>query len=258
MDLKLSGKIVLVTASAHGLGKAIATGFLEEGAKVIITDINQERIDNAFAELSRRFGRDTLFSFTGDLTKEGVINECVAKTEERFGAIDILVANLGSGRGSIEWKIPEDDWHAMMDINFNGARMITNAVVPRMIENGSGSIVYISSIAGVEVIGAPIHYSVAKAALIAFVKNLSKKLAGNAIRANVVCPGNIYFEEGTWDFKLKENREKVLEMLEKTVPVNRFAVPEEIANLVLFLASEKASFITGSTLVADGGQTGGI
>jgi 3-oxoacyl-[acyl-carrier protein] reductase len=127
-----------------------------------------------------------------------------------------------------------------------------------MIEQNYGSIVYISSIAGVEVIGAPIHYSVAKASLMAFAKNLSKKLARNNIRTNVICPGNIYFEEGTWDFKLRKNREEVLEMIDKTVPMNRFATPEEIANLALFLASERASFITGSTIIADGGQTVGI
>ena len=258
MDLNLRNKTVLITASAHGLGKAIARGFLEEGARVAITDINQERAGNTFYEFFSEFEPDNIFSFTGDLTKEDLINECVARIMDKFGKIDNLVANLGSGKGSPEWNIPDNDWQAMMDINFNGARRITNAVVPGMIENNRGSIVYISSIAGVEVIGAPIHYSVAKAALIAYVKNLSKKLASNNIRTNVVCPGNIYFDEGTWDFKMREDKQKVLEMLDRTVPMKRFASPEEIAYLVLFLASERASFITGSSFVADGGQTVGI
>jgi 3-oxoacyl-[acyl-carrier protein] reductase len=258
MDLNLKNKVVLVTGSARGLGRAIAEGFLAEGASVVITDIDKERINHAVSLLGSGFGAERVLSFHGDFTKDDVIDECILKTIERFRRIDVLIANLGSGKGSLDWKISESDWNAMTDINFNGARKITNAVVPYMIENNYGSIVYISSIAGVEVIGAPIHYSVAKASLIALAKNLSKKLARNNIRANVVCPGNIYFEEGTWDFKLRENREKVLEMIEKTVPMNRFAAPEEVASIVLFLASEKASFITGSSIIADGGQTVGI
>ena len=124
-----------------------------------------------------------------------------------------------------------------------------------MMEKKSGSIVFISSIAGMEVIGAPIHYSVAKAALISFSKNLSKKVANNNIRVNTICPGNIYFENGTWDYKLKENKGKVIAMLEHSVPLNRFASPEEIADLVMFISSNKMSFMTGSCLVIDGGQT---
>jgi 3-oxoacyl-[acyl-carrier protein] reductase len=142
-----------------------------------------------------------------------------------------------------------------MDLNFHGSRRITNAVLPSMLTRKSGSIVYISSIAGKEAIGAPIHYGVAKAALIAYVKSLARTLGSSNIRANVVCPGNIYFEGGTWDLKLKENENAVTQMLKDRVPLNRFARPEEIANLVVFLASERASFITGSCVVADGGQT---
>lgn len=130
-----------------------------------------------------------------------------------------------------------------------------NEVLPTMIVNKSGSIVFISSIAGIEVIGAPIHYSVAKAAIIAFSKNLATKVAKYNIRVNTICPGNIYFENGTWDYKLKENKNKVLAMLKNSVPLNRFASPEEIADLVLFISSNKMSFMTGACLVIDGGQT---
>ena len=124
-----------------------------------------------------------------------------------------------------------------------------------MIENGGGSILYISSIAGLEVIGAPVQYSVAKAALIAYMKNLSRLLGKQKIRVNAVCPGNIYFKDGTWDIRMQENKQGVLDMLDKNVPLNRFASTEEIADLVTFLSSERASFITGSCIVSDGGQT---
>ena len=255
MDLNLRGKSVIVTASAHGLGKSIARGFLEEGAKVLISDIDEKRADATLKEFAGAYGADRVGLFMGDLTGKEAAGEFVRQGIARFGGIDVLVANLGTGRGSIDWRIEEEDWARMMDMNFNGARRITNEVVPHMIEKGRGAIVYISSIAGVETIGAPIHYSVAKASLIALSKNLSRKLARSGIRVNTVCPGNIYFEEGTWDFKLRENRAGVLDMLDKSVPMNRLAAPEEIADVVLFLASERASFVTGSCIIADGGQT---
>ncbi len=246
---------MLVTASGRGLGKSIASVFLREGASVAITDIDEARAQAAYDELTRESDKGRVFVFTGDLTKNDVIRKCVDAVVARFRRIDVLVANMGSGKGSIDWNIPEDDWTAMMEINFNGARRMTVEVVPHMVRSNSGAIIYISSIAGREVIGAPLHYSVAKAGIIAYAKNMAHKLARQNIRVNAVCPGNIFFEDGTWDYKLREDKEKVLRMLDDRVPLNRLARPEEIAHVVVFLASEKASFITGSCIVADGGQT---
>lgn len=258
MNLGLKNKIVLITGSAQGLGKGICRKFLEEGAKIVVTDILKDRIEKTVNEFLKEYNIENIESFTGDLTKDKVITNCVKKVIDKYGRIDILIANLGTGKGSTDWLVPEKEWKNMFDMNFDGARKITNAVVPIMIKNNYGSIVYISSIAGVEVIGAPIHYSVAKAALIAFSKNLSRKVARNNIRVNTICPGNIFFKDGTWDVKMKENEEEVLQMLDKAVPQNRFASTEDIANIVIFISSEKASFITGSCFIADGGQTIGI
>ena len=258
MNLKLLGKIVLITASARGLGKGIAKGFLEEGAKVVITDIDNKSIEETVKEFSQLYGQENIYSFCGVLTKKNTINTCLSEIIERFGRIDILVANLGTGKGTQDWNIEEEEWTRMMDMNFNAARKTVNEVVQYMPKNGGSSIVFISSIAGLEVIGAPIHYSVAKAALIAYSKNISKKLAANNIRVNSICPGNIYFKEGTWDYKMQENEERVKEMLNNSVPLKRFTTPDEIANIVLFLSSDKAAFVTGSCIVADGGQTIGI
>jgi 3-oxoacyl-[acyl-carrier protein] reductase len=255
MELNLQDKVVLISGSAHGLGKIIARSFLSEGACVVITDIDNSRIVKTSLEFSKDFDKLRFEVFTGDLTKSDDIKKCVDSVLSRFNKIDICVANLGSGRGTQGWDIPEEEWERMLSLNFNGARKLTNLVVPRMIENKGGSIIYISSIAGVEVIGAPVQYSVAKASLIAYAKNLSRNLGQFGIRLNTICPGNIYFEDSTWDFKMKENKNAVLEMLEKNVPLKRFASPEEIADLVLFLSSERASFITGSCIVSDGGQT---
>jgi 3-oxoacyl-[acyl-carrier protein] reductase len=258
MNLNLKGKIVLISASATGLGKGIAEGFLKEEAIVVITDINNDHINSTLSEFSAKYNSDNIHSFHGDLSDESTIAECIDTIIAKLGKIDILIANLGSGRGVQDWKIEESEWDRMMDLNFNAARRLINHTVDHMPEDSGSSIVFISSIAGKEVIGAPMHYSVAKSALIAYSTNLSKKLAQRNIRVNSICPGNIFFKEGTWDIKLKENRDGVLDMLDKTVPLSRFATPEEIGNIVVFLTSEKASFITGSCIVADGGQTVGL
>ena len=255
MDLNLKDKVVLISGSAHGLGKAISESFLREGASVVISDIDQSRLDKTIEEFSAGHSNLRIGSFCGDLTSSGDIQNCISYTKSRFGKIDICVANLGSGRGLSGWNIPDDEWHRMMSLNFDGARVLTNSILPSMIKSGGGAIVFISSIAGLETIGAPVQYSVAKAALIAYSKNISRLVGNNNIRVNTVCPGNIYFEDGTWDFKMRENRQAVLEMIEKSVPLNRFASPEEISDLVLFLSSERSAFITGSCIIADGGQT---
>jgi 3-oxoacyl-[acyl-carrier protein] reductase len=255
MNLDLKNKVVIVTGSAQGLGKGIIEEFLKEDAKVVITDVNNERIENTITLFQTKYEKEKIFSFCGDLTQTHDIQSCVKQTLHRFGRIDILIANLGSGRGAVHWDVSDEEWNKMLDINFTGARRITKEILPQMIEQQGGSILFISSIAGIEVIGAPIHYSVAKAAVVAYSKNLARKVAKENIRVNTICPGNIYFENGTWDIKMRENKENVLNMLDKTVPQNRFATPEDIANLVVFISSAKASFITGSCLVADGGQT---
>jgi 3-oxoacyl-[acyl-carrier protein] reductase len=258
MDLLLKDKVVLVTGSTRGIGRAIAKAFLEEGSRVVITGLDAGRTEEVGTGFFSEFGDGRVLPFVGDLTTQTEITKCVDTIKAKFSRIDILVANIGSGKGTTDWNVPEDEWSRMIDMNFSGARKVTNAVVPIMQRNRSGAIVFVSSIAGREHTGAPIHYSVAKAALITFSKHLSKKLASDNIRVNTVCPGNVYFEGGTWDSKLKENRVKVLDMLEKLVPMKRLGTPEEIAHLVAYLSSEKASFITGSCVVIDGGQSASI
>jgi len=255
MDLKLTGKVVLITGSSRGLGKAIAETFLTEGARIVVSGRSRDDVERTANEFSKRFDPHQLVAFTGDLTLSDQTLKCVEGVLNAFGRIDILVANIGSGKGSVEWNVSDEEWSNSMALNLDGARRITNAVVPNMLENSSGSVVYIASIAGREIIGAPVEYSVAKAALIALSKNIARRLARNNIRVNAVCPGNILFEGGSWDNKLKQDREKVLAMLESSVPMKRFATPAEIADLVAFIASDRASFLTGSCIVVDGGQT---
>ena len=126
-----------------------------------------------------------------------------------------------------------------------------------MLEKSQGVLLFVSSIAGMEAFGAPTDYSVAKTAVIALSKNMARKLAPN-VRVNVIVPGNVYFEGGSWDEKIQQNKKHVDSIIKSTVPMNRFATPQEIASSAVFLCSDRASFVTGVTLVVDGGQTVGV
>jgi 3-oxoacyl-[acyl-carrier protein] reductase len=127
-----------------------------------------------------------------------------------------------------------------------------------MLEKSKGCLLFISSITGMEAFGAPTDYSTAKSAIIALAKNMARKLASDGIRVNVIAPGNVYFKGGSWDEKIQQDKKRVDKILKLTVPMNRFAIPQEIANSAVFLCSDRAGFITGTTLVVDGGQTVGV
>jgi len=148
MDLLLKDKVVLVTGSTRGIGKAIARTFLEEGSRVVITGLSGETTKRVESEFSKEFGDDRVLSYADDLTTENGIRNCVSAALSKFHRIDVLVANIGSGKGTTDWDVTNEEWSRMMDINFNGARKMTSAVVPTMQKNKRGAIIFISSIAG--------------------------------------------------------------------------------------------------------------
>ena len=255
MELGLKDKIALITGSSRGIGKAIALSFLAEGAKVIITGRDGASLNNTYRELSNQFSEASIYSFWGDMTQIDDIANCLDSAVKRFGKIDILVANVGTGKSKPGLEADRDEWERILNLNLLGSIDMVRAVVPIMRENGSGSIVFVSSIAGCEVLGAPVTYSVAKTGVISVSKNLSYLLAKDNIRVNTVAPGNIKFEGGRWEEIIKEKPNIVEDYIKKSVPMQRFGKPEEIADAVVFLASEKASFITGACLIVDGGET---
>ena len=251
----LKGRVVLVTGSTSGLGKGLIEKLLERGVRTTVTGRKKEMVGEVVRELAARFGSDRILGHVGDLTEPPAIASLVTKTLEVFGGIDGVVANLGSGRGRSGWAVGEEEWGRMMTINFDAARRLVEATIPHLRTETGASIVLISSIASLWVGGAPLTYTVSKAALNAYAKGLSIECAKMGVRVNVVSPGNVLTEGGTWDEKKQEDAEGVSRMLEQEVPMKRFAEPAEIAEVVAFLLSEKSSFMTGAQIVVDGGQT---
>jgi 3-oxoacyl-[acyl-carrier protein] reductase len=250
----LRDRIGLVCGSSRGIGKAIALRLLEEGAVVMVTGRDNTALTHTHQELSHAFG-DNVKAFQGDLSNPDTIRTLLATIKDEYGRLDIMVANIGSGRSAMGWDVNDRAWEEAMNVNFHTAVRLSRETIRMMEVRQSGSIVFISSIAGVESIQAPVPYTVAKAALLMYMKSTARIAAGMGIRMNAVSPGNVLFEGGTWDKKLSEDRVAVERYIETEVPLRSFASPHDIAEAVTFLVSDKGAFITGTNLIVDGGQT---
>ena len=248
MKLDINGKTALVTGSSKGIGKSIAQNLSVEGCNVMLNGRNLYSLQRAMKSMNSKTDY-----FVGDVTKPDECKLLVEHTIEQFGKLDILVCNVGSGRTAQQGKETLNDWIEMLKLNlFSTINTIKAAEI--YLKKSCGTIVCISSIAGIENTGAPVTYSAAKSALNTFVHNESKRLGKSKIRINAVAPGNIIFPGSVWEAKMSENPTKTKKMLSQDVALSRFGKPEEVANLVTFLASSKSSYITGSVFVIDGGQ----
>lgn len=256
MQLGLESKTAVVSGSTRGIGRAIAEAFLNEGARVVVCGRRQKGLD-LFLKEHAAHAKD-IFTFCGDLTKEADIKKMLKAAVKAFGSVDCLVPCLGKGAVRFGHELERKDWEETFDINLWGAVKLVHAALPLMKKQGGGSIVFVAALAGMEAVAAPITYCTAKAALIAYAKNLSRELAPFSIRVNCVAPGNIFFPGGRWEEKLRENREKFTRYVADEVPMKRFGTPEEIADAAVFLSSERASFITGECIAVDGGQRRGF
>ena len=258
MDLNLKDKVVFISGSSHGIGKSIAECFLIEKARVTVTGRNQKRLSTTLMDFTERFGTDSVISFCGDLSKSDNIRKSLNATIDKWKRLDVVIANIGSGKSlpGLEADIPE--WRRIFDINLYSAIELVRKATPFLKKNNGGCILFISSIAGLECLTAPFNYSAAKAAINTFSKNLSRSLAEFSIRVNTIAPGNVKFPGGRWEEIIKSNPKGVEDYINSEVPLKRFAMPEEIAHAAAFLCSDKASFITGAVLVIDGGQSKGF
>ncbi|SNR79812.1 3-oxoacyl-[acyl-carrier-protein] reductase [Desulfurobacterium atlanticum] len=238
--IDISGKVALVTGGTRGIGKAIAVALKEAGATVYITGTNEEKTK----AVAREIGVNGLKMNVCDREE---VKEKVALIVEKEGKIDILVNNAGITRDTLFMRMKDEDWDSVIDTNLNGVYNVTRQVIPVMMKKRSGCVVNISSVVGFTGNPGQVNYSATKSALIGFTKSLAKEVASRGIRVNTVAPGYI-----TTDMTEKIP-EKVKEALVKSIPMRREGEPSEIADTVLFLVSDMASYITGTTIHVNGG-----
>ncbi len=252
MDLNLKGHSVLVAGASRGIGYAIAAGFLAEKASpVVITGRTAGPLEEARDSLGKQYG-DDVRAFCGDMTQPSEIARCLDTFED---GPDIVIVNYGDTDSPATLDVDDETWDRLIEANLGGPFRMARAAAGIMGRRGKGSIIFIGSIAGLEAIGAPIGYTAGKSGLPAIAKSMARELGPRGVRVNLICPGNILFDGGRWSAKRTENPERIDAIISESVPLQRFGTPEEIADLVAFLASDRAHFITGATIVVDGGQT---
>lgn len=259
MDLMLEGRVVFVAGASRGIGYGIAAGFLQEGARVAITGRSREALDQAETRLRAQFPDAALFACAGDMTATDDLRRALDATEAALGPIDIAVANVGGGEQAIGYRFDDAAWDAVIQENLTGSVRLLRDMAQRLRARdpetrGDANLVAISSIAGVDAMGSLLAYGASKAALNHFVRNLAKELGKHRIRANVVAPGNILFEGGSWERNVRERPEIWKPWVEREVALRRFGTVQEIADAVLFVASPRGGFVTGECFVVDGGQ----
>lgn len=257
MDLELKNRVAIVGASSRGLGKAVAMGLAKEGVKVVLCARGEERLTKTAEEITSLTGNRVL-SVPTDVTKHSEVKSLVRKGLEEFGRIDILVCNAGGPPTSLFSELSVEDWRRGIDLNLMSTIYLIGEVVPHMKKRKWGRIINMTSVAVKQPIDGLILSNVARTAVVALSKTLSNELARDNILVNTVCPGYTLtkrVEELAKTRSMKESisTEEVFSGWEKLIPMGRLGKPEEFANLVVFLASERASYITGVTIQVDGG-----
>ena len=249
--MRLEGKIALISGGGSGIGAATARRFAREGASVVVTGRRPEPI----GEIAAAIGG---LAVPGDAADPDHAREAVGAALDTFGALDIVVANHGTGWGGTPGSITDEAWRSTLDANLTGTLNLVRAAIAPMTERGGGSIVLTSSVAGLSAFPGEADYSVTKAAMIALARSIAVDHADARIRANVVCPGWVHtpMADRTMDGLARDRgveRSEAYAMAARFVPARRAAEPEEIAACILFLASDESSFVNAAVLIADGG-----
>jgi 3-oxoacyl-[acyl-carrier protein] reductase len=243
---RLAGKRALVVGAARGIGAGIAERFVEEGAAVVIADRNVD----AGRETARAMGRDTSF-VAADISLASDADRAVVETVRLLGGLDVLVQNAGIYPWTLIEHTEPEEWDRVLGVNLRGTFLAARAALPVMRSQGSGRMVFTSSITGPRVTSPGHgHYSASKAGINGFIKAAALEFASYGITVNGVEPGNVLTEG-----MLAERSPAFIQTMKDAVPIGRLGTPRDIANAVLFLASDEASYITGTTIVVDGGQT---
>jgi len=266
MDLQLRGKAAIVTGSSRGLGLASAKALAAEGCHVCLCARGTEALDRAAADLRTVPGSDPrtgtgvrpqgpqVLAVAADLSTAEGAEKVVNATLEAFGGIDILINNVGTAKGTDIVNTADGEWQDALDHTLYPAIRMSRLVVPHMRARGSGSIVMIASIWGRES-GGRMVYNAVKAAEISLAKAMAQQLAKDGIRVNSVAPGSILFPGGSWEARVKADPDGLAAFVRAELPFGRFGRAEEVGDVVAFLASPRASWISGSSVTVDGCQS---
>jgi 3-oxoacyl-[acyl-carrier protein] reductase len=255
VDLGLTDKIAIVTGSSRGLGLASARALVSEGCRVCICARGAERLAEAAVEVEASARRPNMVAAVqADVSTLPGVERVIEHTVETFGGIDILVNNVGRAGGSGLLDTSDAEWQAAFDETLFPAIRASRRAVPHMRQRGGGVILMIASIYGREA-GGRMTYNAVKAAEISLAKSLAQQLAPMNIRVNNVAPGSILFPGGSWHQRQQADPEGIAEFIRRELPFGRFGRPDEVATVVTFLASSKASWISGASIVVDGCQS---
>ena len=245
MNLGLENKKAIVTGGTRGIGRAIANLLVEEGCNIGICARTASQVEETVSVLKARGVK--AFGSAVDVADGPQFTGFIKSTAEALGGLDIFISNVGAiGDGN-----DDDSWKKFFEITVLGTVRGCEAAVPFLEKSGAGAIVAVGTTAAVEVVGPRRAYSGVKAAILPYIKSLARNLAPKNVRANVVSPGTIYFKDGTWGVIEQNMPERYDQALQRN-PMGRMGTPEEVANAVVFLASPRASFITGANLICDG------
>ncbi len=262
MELGLKGKVALVTASSKGLGKAVAFGLAREGAKTVICARGEETLRKTAEEIQKATGAEVL-ALVADLTKYEDIKKLVTETIKKFGRIDILFTNAGGPPPGKFMEFSDEDWQNAFELNLLSVVRLCREVIPHMKQQGGGRIIHSTSVSVKQPLENLVLSNSLRLGVVGLSKTLANELAPYNILVNVVCPGATATERLENIVNAQAKREGITEEEAKrswtaSIPLGRLGAPEEFANLVVFLASEKASNITGTAVQVDGGFIKGI
>jgi 3-oxoacyl-[acyl-carrier protein] reductase len=251
VDLELSGKRAIVTGSTRGIGRAIADRLVQEGCSVAICSRNAAEVKSAVSALQAIAPNGAkVTGNVADVADTDQLASWIDSSAKAFGGLDIAIANVSALSGAPD----EDSWRTAMEIDMLGTVRTVEAALPHLERSEAAAIVAVSSTAALEAFGGPRPYNAIKAAVINYMSNLATTLAPKNIRVNTVSPGTIYFDDGVWGDRKREQPEIYAGALANN-PLGRMGTPAEVANAVAFVSSPAASFMTGSNIVIDGGFT---